>query len=114
MERRRADGGSGLLARVRWGNVGRLAALLAAALLVLSGPRGCMPAQTPGAVPPVRPVAPPVAHAPQAPRARGPPPPPPGAPPPPPQGGPPAASRILRDTRSDPHAPSRANRASSR
>src|SRR3954449_13435870 len=41
MERRRADGGPGLLARVRWGNVGRLAALLAAALLILAGPRGC-------------------------------------------------------------------------
>src|SRR5829696_5007836 len=41
MERRRADGGPGLMARVRWGNVGRLAALLAAALLILAGPRGC-------------------------------------------------------------------------
>src|SRR5688500_17186333 len=41
MERRRADGGPGLMARVRWGNVGRLAALLAAALLILTGPRGC-------------------------------------------------------------------------
>src|SRR5215204_7106829 len=47
MGRRRADGGPGLLARVRWGNVGRLAALLAAALLVFTGPRGCGPAEQP-------------------------------------------------------------------
>src|SRR4051794_25810295 len=47
MERRRADGGPGLLARVRWGNVGRLAALLAAALLILAGPRGCRRGEVP-------------------------------------------------------------------
>src|SRR4051794_16297518 len=47
MERRRADGGPGLLARVRWGNVGRLAALLAAALLILAGPRGCRRSEVP-------------------------------------------------------------------
>src|SRR5215208_1569082 len=47
MERRRADGGRGLLARVRWGNVGRLAALLAAALLILAGPRGCRRGEVP-------------------------------------------------------------------
>src|SRR4051812_33349153 len=69
MERRRADGGLGLLARVRWGNVGRLAALLAAALLVLSGPRGCgRTGQGPAAVVPVRPAAPPTT--PPAPKRR--------------------------------------------
>src|SRR5215213_1469116 len=47
MERRRADGGPGLVSRVRWGNVGRLAALLAAALLILAGPRGCRRDQVP-------------------------------------------------------------------
>src|SRR3954447_25246050 len=47
MERRRADGGPGLLARVRWGNVGRLAALLAAALLILAGPRACRRGEVP-------------------------------------------------------------------
>src|SRR5215212_6133742 len=47
MERRRADGGPGLMARVRWGNVGRLAALLAAALLILAGPRGCARREVP-------------------------------------------------------------------
>src|SRR4051795_7858553 len=47
MERRRADGGPGLMARVRWGNVGRLAALLAAALLILAGPRGCRRGEVP-------------------------------------------------------------------
>src|SRR5215213_761350 len=47
MERRRADGGPGLMARVRWGNVGRLAALLAAALLILAGPRGCARREAP-------------------------------------------------------------------
>src|SRR5215212_6004629 len=80
MERRRADGGPGLMARVRWGNVGRLAALLAAALLILAGPRGCArrevpsppgaavigaepqrrqpPSPLPAATPPVDPTAP--------------------------------------------------------
>src|SRR5262245_33421672 len=41
MGRRRASGASGLLRRVRWGNVGRLAALLAAGLAVASAGRGC-------------------------------------------------------------------------
>src|SRR3954464_15767321 len=106
MERRRADGGSGLLARVRWGNVGRLAALLAAALLVLSGPRGCMPAQTPEGVPPPPPPGPTPAPARRRPRGPGggarravrPRPRRPRPAPPPRQGGPTAASRILRDT----------------
>src|SRR5262245_25252797 len=41
MGRWRAGGAPGLLRRVRWGNVGRLAALLAAGLAVASAGRGC-------------------------------------------------------------------------
>jgi translation initiation factor IF-2 len=41
MARRRADGPPGLLDRVRWGNLGRLVALLAAGLLIAVGPRAC-------------------------------------------------------------------------
>src|SRR5690349_13109697 len=41
MARRRADGEPGLIERVRWRNVGRLAVALVAVLVVLVGPRGC-------------------------------------------------------------------------
>ncbi|MGH2802710.1 MAG: hypothetical protein ACRDL4_06660, partial [Thermoleophilaceae bacterium] len=41
MDRRRAGRASALLRRVRWGNVGRLAALLAAGLLIASEVRAC-------------------------------------------------------------------------
>src|SRR3954452_19281880 len=75
MASRRADAGPGLIDRVRWGNVGRLAALLAACLLLATGPHGCggapgnrpqatalapQPVALPPAVnaPPVRPSSP--------------------------------------------------------
>src|SRR3954452_10510753 len=45
MTSRRADVAPGLLDRVRWGNVGRLAALLAGVILVVTGPHGCGPAR---------------------------------------------------------------------
>jgi hypothetical protein len=35
------DADPGLIDRIRWGNVGRLAALLAAGMLVATGPHGC-------------------------------------------------------------------------
>src|SRR5205085_1693900 len=41
MARRRGDGPPGLIDRVRWGNVGRLAVVLAAGLLIAVGPGGC-------------------------------------------------------------------------
>jgi hypothetical protein len=41
VNRRRARGHPALLRRVRWGNVGRLAALLAAGTLIATGGRGC-------------------------------------------------------------------------
>src|SRR4051795_12550695 len=74
MARRRADGEPGLIDRVRWRNVGGLAALLAAGLAIALGPRSCgEPA--PARLPEEEPVAPPagreVAPAPAAPaRAR--------------------------------------------
>ena len=43
VDRRRARGGPVLLRRVRWGNVGRLVALLAAGALIATGGRGCGP-----------------------------------------------------------------------
>ena len=43
MDRRRAGGAPALLRRVRWGNVGRLVALLAAGALLATGGRGCRP-----------------------------------------------------------------------
>jgi hypothetical protein len=43
MDRRRAGGAPALLRRVRWDNVGRLVALLAAGVLVAVGGRGCEP-----------------------------------------------------------------------
>src|SRR4051794_4941886 len=60
MARRRAGAAPGLMGRVRWANVGRLAALLAAGLLILVGPpRGCGPSSAeppvvaaPGPLPP--------------------------------------------------------------
>jgi hypothetical protein len=64
MARRRADKPPGLLARVRWANLGRSAALLAAGLIVVT--RGCGPAPEaripaeglPGDVAPAAPAAP--------------------------------------------------------
>src|SRR3954451_16577849 len=41
MTSRRADAAPGLIDRVRWGNVGRLAALLAGAVMLVTGPHGC-------------------------------------------------------------------------
>src|SRR5437660_9601127 len=41
MARRRGDGPPGLIDRVRWGNLGRLAAVLAAGLLIAFGPGSC-------------------------------------------------------------------------
>src|SRR2546423_11349874 len=41
MARRRGDGPPGFIDRVRWGNVGRLAAVLAAGLLIAVGPGAC-------------------------------------------------------------------------
>src|SRR5438128_11977210 len=60
MGRRRGDGPPGLLGRVRWGNVGRLAALLATGLLIAAGPRSCerrAPALVPD-TPSIRPAPP--------------------------------------------------------
>src|SRR5438105_10384122 len=45
MTSRRAGVAPGLLDRVRWGNVGRLAALLAGVILLVTGPHGCGPAR---------------------------------------------------------------------
>src|SRR5438067_9351124 len=45
MTSRRADVAPGLIDRVRWGNVGRLAALLAGVILLDAGPHGCGPAR---------------------------------------------------------------------
>ena len=64
MARRRADAPPGLLDRVRWGNVGRLVALLAAGLLLALGPRACSKAPGPEATieaapPPDAPAPPP-------------------------------------------------------
>src|SRR4051794_16037123 len=47
MARRRADKRPGLLARVRWANLGRSAALLAACLILVT--RGCGPGPAPTA-----------------------------------------------------------------
>src|SRR5919201_4296110 len=41
MTSRRADATPGLLDRVRWGNVGRLVALLVGVILLVTGPHGC-------------------------------------------------------------------------
>src|SRR5205807_1408884 len=41
MGRGRGDGQPGLIERVRWGNVARLAALVAGGLLIAVGPRSC-------------------------------------------------------------------------
>src|SRR4051812_26624456 len=41
MASRRTDAGPGLLDRVRWGNVGRLLALFAGAIMIATGPHGC-------------------------------------------------------------------------
>src|SRR3954451_14128144 len=57
MARRRADGEPGLIDRVRWRNVGRLAVLLAAGLLIALGPRGC--GENPASLPPETRIAPP-------------------------------------------------------
>ena len=57
------------MARVRWGNVGRLAALLAAALLILGGPRRSEPV-APARPAPVATQPAPVKPAPR-PEARG-------------------------------------------
>src|SRR5258706_4926216 len=60
MERRRADKRPGVLARVRWANLGRSAALLAAGLIVVT--RGC---GGPGVAPAARiPALPPALAAP--------------------------------------------------
>src|SRR3954447_20223383 len=56
MARRRAEGEPGLIDRVRWRNVGRLAVLLAAGLLIALGPRGCE--HEPAPLPPETRVAP--------------------------------------------------------
>src|SRR5689334_5755343 len=48
MTNRRADATPGLLGRVRWGNVGRLVALLAGVILLATGPHGCGPGQVAG------------------------------------------------------------------
>jgi hypothetical protein len=50
VDRRRARGHPALLRRVRWGNVGRLAALLAAGTLIATGGRAC--GEEPSATPP--------------------------------------------------------------
>src|SRR3954452_22160928 len=55
--RRRADGEPGLIDGVRWRNVGRLAVLLAAGLLIALGPRGC--GENPASLPPETRIAPP-------------------------------------------------------
>src|SRR5919204_1920081 len=64
MTTRRADAAPGLLDRVRWGNVGRLVALLAGVALLLTGPKGCGESTAhraqrtgPGPGPPVLPQA---------------------------------------------------------
>src|SRR4051812_44311127 len=65
MARRRADKRPGLFGRVRWANLGRSAALLAAGLIVLT--RGCGgPGDAPAARIPAGPLAPPAAVAPAA------------------------------------------------
>ena len=51
MARRRGDGPPGLIDRVRWGNVGRLAAFLAAGLLIAVGPGSCGGGGRPAAQP---------------------------------------------------------------
>src|SRR4051794_31410331 len=59
MPGRRADADPGLIDRIRWGNVGRLAALLAAGMLVITGPRGCSTTPAPAvSLPPAVRVAP--------------------------------------------------------
>jgi hypothetical protein len=50
VDRRRARGHPALLRRVRWGNVGRLAALLAAGTLIATGGRSC--GEEPAGAPP--------------------------------------------------------------
>src|SRR3954452_23375002 len=57
MARRRADGEPGLIDRVRWRNVGRLAVALVAVLVVVLGPRGC--GRREASLPPEVRVAPP-------------------------------------------------------
>src|SRR4051794_15177567 len=61
MPSRRPDGERGVLARVRWGNLARLAAVLGAGLLIAVGPKGCRGAAAGGgpALPPDTAVAPP-------------------------------------------------------
>src|SRR3954454_15631993 len=70
MARRRADGEPGLIDRVRWRNVGRLAVLLAPGLLIALGPRGC--GENPASLPPETRVAPPAQPPATDPAARGP------------------------------------------
>src|SRR3954452_6344612 len=58
MARRRDDSEPTLLERVRWGNVGRLATLVAVGVLVATGPRGCGRGDSPApVVAPPRPLA---------------------------------------------------------
>jgi hypothetical protein len=65
-----------LIERIRWGNVARLCAVVAAALLVVAGPRGCSNAGgEPAPLPPdarVAPETPPVATVPKPKKAREP------------------------------------------
>src|SRR3954468_10965480 len=70
MARRRADGEPGLIDRVRWRNVGRLAVLLAAGLLIALGPRGC--GEKPASLPPETRIAPPAQPPATDPAARAP------------------------------------------
>src|SRR3954471_11020777 len=64
MPSRRPDGEPRLVDRVRWGNLARLAAVVAAGLLVALGPRACAssgaggPALPPDQPAPVEPAAP--------------------------------------------------------
>src|SRR3954471_12040272 len=57
MPSRRPDGEPSLLDRIRWGNLARLAAVVAAGLLVTLGPRACSAAgEATPALPPDQPV----------------------------------------------------------
>jgi hypothetical protein len=66
MDRRRAGGAPALWRRVRWANVGRLAVLLAAGFLIVSGGRGCRSGSPPPLPAPVGPLR---AQGPESPRA---------------------------------------------
>src|SRR5213082_1448672 len=63
MTSRRAGVAPGLLDRVRWGNVGRLAALLAGVILLVTGPHGCGTARQIGDASPGPSVLPPAVKA---------------------------------------------------